>query len=255
MCLATAGCKPAPPSEEPHPAWHYEGHEGPEHWGTIDAKFAPCASGREQSPIDIAAPASRDSAEAVAMTFPPASLRILHQEHVADAINNGHTIQVNYSQGDTLTVGDSAYQLAQYHFHAPSEHSVDGRHFPMEMHMVHTSARWTPGCDRRAHCRRRSQPRVRPDLDEPAGEDRHRAPPRTHQGRCRFAPARGTHNVPLRRLADHAAVQRRVKWFVMTNPIALSRAQIAAFTVLFPHNTRPVQPLNGRFVHAEKVGG
>src|SRR4051812_35021723 len=38
---------------DPDPVWHYEGDEGPEHWGTINAKFAACLSGRAQSPIDI----------------------------------------------------------------------------------------------------------------------------------------------------------------------------------------------------------
>ena len=41
---------------------------------------------------------------------------------------------------DTLTLGGRVYQLAQYHFHSPSEHTVKGKHFPMEMHMVHKSA-------------------------------------------------------------------------------------------------------------------
>jgi len=47
---------------------------------------------------------------------------------------------VNYSEGDTLTVSGRAHQLVQYHFHAPSEHTVNGLQFPMEMHLVHTNA-------------------------------------------------------------------------------------------------------------------
>jgi carbonic anhydrase len=122
------------------PLWHYEGDQGPAHWGTLSPKYAQCVSGRAQSPIDIVAPAGGTTADAIALNFAPASLRIIHHEHVADAVNNGHTVQVNYSEGDTLTMGGSAYQLAQYHFHAPSEHTVRGTRFPMEMHFVHTSA-------------------------------------------------------------------------------------------------------------------
>ena len=29
------------------------------------------------------------------------------------------------------------FTAAQLHFHAPSEHSVDGKHFDLEMHIVH----------------------------------------------------------------------------------------------------------------------
>lgn len=39
--------------------------------------------------------------------------------------------------GEVMTVGDKAYVLVQFHFHAPSEHTVNGEHFPMEMHYVH----------------------------------------------------------------------------------------------------------------------
>ncbi|MBK6427844.1 MAG: carbonic anhydrase family protein [Blastocatellia bacterium] len=28
----------------------------------------------------------------------------------------------------------------QFHFHGPSEHTVNGKSFPMEMHLVHVSA-------------------------------------------------------------------------------------------------------------------
>jgi carbonic anhydrase len=84
--------------------------------------------------------------------FPPASLRIIHTTHVADGINNGHTIQINYTDGDVLTIGDEQFKLVQYHFHAPSEHTVKGQHHAMEMHLVHASAAGKLG-DRRVHRR------------------------------------------------------------------------------------------------------
>ena len=36
-----------------------------------------------------------------------------------------------------MTIGDKSYALLQFHLHAPSEHTVDGKHLPMEMHFVH----------------------------------------------------------------------------------------------------------------------
>ena len=189
------------------------------------------------------------------MKFPPASLRILHQEHVADAINNGHTIQVNYSEGDTLTVGDSAYQLAQYHFHAPSEHTIDGRHFPMEMHMVHTNADGHLAVIGVLIVEGAHNPAFDPiwtNLPAKTGTEHHLEHIKVDVDSL----------LPVERTTYRydgslttPPCSEGVKWFVMTNPIALSKAQIAAFTVLFPHNVRPVQPLNGRFVHTDKVGG
>ena len=73
------------------------------------------------------------------MNYQPATLRIIRHEHLVDVINNGHTIQINYDEGSTLTVDATEFELAQYHFHVPSEHTIEGKSFPMEMHLVHVS--------------------------------------------------------------------------------------------------------------------
>ncbi len=38
---------------------------------------------------------------------------------------------------DGLTVDGTFLPLNQFHFHSPSEHTVNGMHYPLEMHMVH----------------------------------------------------------------------------------------------------------------------
>jgi carbonic anhydrase len=72
--------------------------------------------------------------------YEPASLRVVRKEHVVDVLDNGHTVQVTYDEGSTLTLEDTEYELLQYHFHMPSEHTVDGRHSALELHLVHQSA-------------------------------------------------------------------------------------------------------------------
>ena len=39
-----------------------------------------------------------------------------------------------------------------------------------------------------------------------------------------------------------------VTWIVLKTPMEISEAQISAFAKLYPHDVRPVQPLNGRVV-------
>ena len=39
-----------------------------------------------------------------------------------------------------------------------------------------------------------------------------------------------------------------VSWFVLKTPTEISSAEIDQFARLYPHNARPVQPLNGRTV-------
>jgi len=43
-------------------------------------------------------------------------------------------------KGAKTTVNGKEFELKQFHFHTPSEHTIDGEYFPLEMHMVHEAA-------------------------------------------------------------------------------------------------------------------
>lgn len=43
-------------------------------------------------------------------------------------------------KGSSTTVGGKVFDLKQFHFHNPSEHTIDGEYFPLEMHFVHEAA-------------------------------------------------------------------------------------------------------------------
>jgi len=60
--------------------------------------------------------------------------------------NNGHTVQMTHEAGSSLgrVGGNDTWTLAQFHFHAPSEHTVDGKSYPLEMHLVHVDAAAKP---------------------------------------------------------------------------------------------------------------
>ncbi len=53
-------------------------------------------------------------------------------------VNKGHTIEVDYDPGSSVSFDGREFDLAQFHFHTPSEHLIDGIRYPMEMHVVHT---------------------------------------------------------------------------------------------------------------------
>ena len=107
--------------------WSYEGATGPEKWGGLDAADAACSAGGQHSPIDITAP--------IRARQPP--LRISWSKRPDTIVNNGHTIQLDFAEGDTLDIGDRKYALKQFHFHHPSEHFIEGKRFAMEVHFVH----------------------------------------------------------------------------------------------------------------------
>merc|ERR1712130_262200 len=56
-------------------------------------------------------------------------------------MNNGHTVQVNIEPSNDCTVNikGNVFKLVQFHFHTPSEHTVDSQQFDMEMHLVHVN--------------------------------------------------------------------------------------------------------------------
>ena len=236
--------------EAPH--WAYEGEHGPEHWGEASDEFALCGTGRSQSPIDIVA-TSAGALPALSVGYVPASLSIVHQEHVADEINTGHSIQVDYPGADELHLEAEVFPLVQYHFHSPSEHTVDGRQFPMEMHLVHRSAAGKLAVIGVLIEEGAANPAFEPvwaHLPDRQGDKVHlehvtvdvdQLLPEVHTS-YRYE---GSLTTP--------PCSEGVKWFVMTTPIELSPAQIARFRAILHGNNRPVQPLNDRRVATDVV--
>ena len=107
--------------------WGYTGAGSPEKWGDLDAKYATCKTGKYQSPIDIIT-AAPTVVESIAFNYRATPLKI---------VNNGHTIQVNTSAESAIQVHGKEYKLVQFHFHSPSEHTMKGKQYAMEVHLVH----------------------------------------------------------------------------------------------------------------------
>ena len=118
VCAAAVGAAAA---EGAH--WTYV---DPGNWGT-DGRYPACSIGGEQSPIDLTG-AVRAEIEPPAVSWRAEAFSI---------INNGHTIQANASPGGVATSAGRKYELQQFHFHAPSEHTLDGKRSAMEAHFVH----------------------------------------------------------------------------------------------------------------------
>jgi carbonic anhydrase len=233
--------------------WDYGAEHGPAAWGTLDTQYATCASGRAQSPIDIVNATPNAQLPALTGRLKPATLHIVHHVHRADVVNTGHSIQVNYADADTITVGSDVYALQQYHFHSPSEHQIAGASFPMEMHLVHKSA------DGRLAV-----------VGVLIREGRHNAAfDPVWSGLPATKGAEVVHDSVTVDVDDLLPAVRTtyrydgslttppcsegVQWFVLTTPIELSPEQIAAFRQALARNSRPVQPLNGRVIAQDVV--
>ena len=187
---------------------------GPSHWGEIDPGFATCAQGMRQSPVDI------ETAHVRVVHGAPLRLRYDASELAVE--NTGHVVEVMIPPGvdDVLQIGGDRYTLTQYHFHALSEHTVNGRHADVEGHFVHTNAagdtavvgvlyRVGPRSNRLLDTILLEAPDASGEEGEPIGEANPAAlfggleGARVHHGRVRRRFV-----LRLRRLAHHSRVHR-----------------------------------------------
>jgi carbonic anhydrase len=111
--------------------------------GTFDYKqqgddwTGTCASGREQSPIDF---------HALGMAYSE-KLNLATEGYInyspLTVTNTGDTIKASGVTEGVFTKtfwdgSEAKFVPLQFHFHAPSEHTIGGLHYDLEMHVVHT---------------------------------------------------------------------------------------------------------------------
>lgn len=225
--------------------WGYEPDNGPASWGKLNKDWRMCAEGDQQSPIDLTG-AQQKNMDMLKLEFPTANLKIIHQTHVVDAIDNGHTIQINYDGGETFKIGNENYALRQYHFHSPSEHTVKGRHYPMEMHLVHLSK------DKKIAVigvfiiegrRNEALHKIWSNLPKKKGQEVHHENVQVDIDRL-LPQNRATYRYSGSLTTPPCS--QAVRWFVYAEPIEMSREQIEAGRKIFHGNNRPIQPLNNR---------
>ena len=265
--------------------WSYDDSSprGPSSWSTLDPNFVECSTGRAQSPIDLPPIPS--------VSHSPSPLSIhwddLHSavssssssqnssSSLHDVVNTGHSIQVRFDDTQShVTWQGVQYKLAQFHFHAPSEHSVGGVRQDMELHLVHLSEAGQAlvvgvliGAD--PHEEEEEAERKKAGVDAGnSASDFLRALTWTH---LPSSPSSArTSSQPLlyllaQRLSSSSSASspsfwsypgslttppcsEGVKWFVHTQPLHISTAELSAYTRLFKQTARPVQPLHERSV-------
>jgi len=234
----------APFADEHAPHWTYGGKTGPEQWGKLEKDYGVCALGRFQSPIDIRDDvAKKADLPAIQFDYKASPLKI---------IDNGHSIQVNYAPGSSITVGGKRYELVQFHFHKPSEEKIDGKSFDMVAHLVHKDASGQlavvavlfdtgePNALIRTLWANLPKTKGTESAVEAVKVNAEELLPSNHA----YYTFPGSLTTP--------PCSENVTWFVLKNPISISSDEVARFAQEYPMNARPVQALNGREVQASK---
>ncbi|KAF8042649.1 hypothetical protein BT93_A1093 [Corymbia citriodora subsp. variegata] len=108
--------------------------KGPTHWGELKKEWEACKNGEMQSPIDL-------SSRRVKVIPKLGEIRRSYKPSNATLKNRGHDISLQWDVGSvgSIKLNGTDYFLHQCHWHSPSEHTINGRRYEMEIHMVHVS--------------------------------------------------------------------------------------------------------------------
>lgn len=214
--------------------WDYK---HPEQWSTLNQHYQAC-SGLNQSPINIDRTVKAD--------LEP--LQFNYDTTAKLVQNHGHTVQVEFNQGAYLTLDGQQFALKQFHLHSPSENTIQGKSYPMELHLVHASAQGELAVVALMFEQGKENAKLKhiwEVLPKKMGEIR----------------TLNSQNKAASFLPDHLDYYRfngslttppcseGVRWLVIKEIQQASQAQIKAFADLMAEpNNRPIQPIGARVI-------
>ena len=195
-------------------------------------------SGEMQSPINI------ETSAAETMTTDGA-LTLDYAEEIIDVVDNGHSIEIE--DGGQATIAGRSFELKQFHLHSPSEHTLNGENFPIELHFVHKAQDgrlaviavfFKEGAENAA---------FQAILDDVKANEESAVASGLSLNVAELLPANKSYYHYLGSLTTPPLTEN-VEWYVMANPVEVSAEQIAAFNEYYEGNNREVQPLGERSV-------
>ena len=231
-----AAASGADPTDASPPAYGYGEANGPAQWASLSEEYALCDSGEAQSPIDV--PADAEPSDRLG------PLQTDYSASPAQADPSQLVTHVDLEAGGTLTFQGTSYELVQFHFHTPSEHTIGGRSFAAEAHLVHESE----GGELAVIGVMVEEGAENAALEEvlsgavQRGDGAPFDPARLLPEEQAYYTYTGSLTTP--------PCSEGVRWVLMQEPIAASPAQLDRFKG--EQTNRPVQPLNGRAVAASE---
>ena len=224
-------------AEGTHFDWGYAEQTAPAKWAKIKPEYKAC-EGLNQAPINID--------QTIPAKLP--ALKLNYSSTADTIINNNRTVQINFNQGNTLELEQQVFHLKQFHLHSPSENTIKGKSFAMEMHLVHATEQgelavvavmFEEGEENK------KLKRLWKELPKKAGN----TVQLKHQD---LAAAFLPENLDYYRFNGSLTTppcSEGVRWIVLKDIQQASKQQIKAFSSLLEHpNNRPVQPANARLV-------
>lgn len=215
--------------------WSYQGPAGPQTWGGLKPEFSLCGNGQRQSPIDIRG--------GLAVDLEP--IKFSYTDSRFGVIDNGHTVQANIAQGNSIEIGGKRFELVQFHFHRPSEERIDGRQFEMSVHLVHRDEAGKLAVVGILIDKGQPQVAVQKVWNNLPLEKGEEAVARVPLNLDELLPKDRRYFTYMGSLTTPPCSED-VRWVVMRQPVTMSPDQIELFARMYPMNARPVQQASGR---------
>jgi len=221
-----------------HAQWGYTGEYGPSHWGDLKSEYKMCKIGKNQSPINIT--------NEIKANLQP--LKLEYNVKAYEFLNNGHTLKAKMKKGATLYIDGKKFNLLQFHFHTPSENTINGKHFPMEAHFVHSSKNGELAVISLMFQNGKynaTMQKLINNMPKHAGN---------YKNICK-ANLKAKDLLPKK--LDYyrfngslttPPCSEGVRWFVLKTPVEMSETQIKEFEKIMHKNNRPIQPINARII-------
>ncbi len=214
-----------------HSIWSYDKTTDEKHWAQLSNAYLNCSSGKRQSPINLSSKKSTHSKHNFQLKYHPSNV---------DIINNGHTVEFDLEEKNYLILHNIKFELVQFHWHSQSEHTVEGRHFPLELHLVHKNKNNIAVLgvlvdiieeDRKPHF-----------FDNIPAIGKHQ---KTRVDLSQLIPQSKSHYYYQGSLTTPPCTEG-VQWIVFDQHIKVSRKQLQKFTFFYDHNFRKTQPSYSR---------
>ncbi|WP_461830086.1 carbonic anhydrase [Aquifex sp.] len=218
--------------------WSYQGEKGPEHWGDIKPEYIMCKIGKNQSPVDIKRVVEAELKE----------LEIHYKPGAHTIKNTGKTIKVLYESGSYVVIDGIKFELKQFHFHSPSEHTINGKSYPFEAHLVHADKDGNLAVIGILFKEGKKNPVIEELWKHVPSESGKEAKLPKKINAYELLPEKKKYYRYSGSLTTPPCTEG-VRWIVMVEEVELSKEQIEKFRKLMGGDTnRPVQPLNARVI-------
>jgi len=201
-----------------------------------------CTSGKNQSPVNVDTKKTGINRST--------GIKFNYGLTLPETITNtGSLIQVNTRGWAKIKVEGIEFKLMHIDFHSPSEHTIDGKHYPMEVQFVHKSEDGQLAIVSRMAVPGRPDRTLRKLLEHLPMQ----------AGQTEKLPSNALKNIEMKKKYGNyyryngstttSPCEEGVRWYLLRTPMSFSKAQYEALrSALKEDNNRAIQDLNARVI-------